>query len=140
MKRDQAIEKEFWRLKSLELLPIMYMRLSYNNLKYVKEIKFMATKILEEMVVVAQKNHSKLNIIYTPIAQEANVMETKDFKYETFMFDFCKEQNIDCFSARPEFRAIKKESGHVFKEYGHWKEQGHRAIYNTVRRVMGENL
>jgi hypothetical protein len=135
--REQAISDEFWRLKFLEFIPIMLMRRNYNSKEYNKNIEFITSKILERMLTVANNNNSKLNIIYIPIAHEANAVEAKEFGSEKFMFSFCKQNNIECSSARAAFRKIKNDSGHIFKEQGHWREQGHRAVYETVRRIMG---
>ena len=96
-------------------------------------------KILKDIVLTTQRNDAEIIFVYLPIAKEVNVLDTELLFFEKIMFEICKENKIKCYSSRDEFIKYGKQSGIKMKETDHWTEEGHKAVFRSMKKIFELN-
>ena len=138
MSPQKALKNEKFKLKIIDFYYLFQERYFGDYDHYKKTRLDLNEKILYEISRVAKNNNSRLMMFYLPIAWEANDMSSSLLDGEKQMFDFCKKLALECYSSRDEFIRYQKLTGKKMKEDGHWTGEGHKAVFRSIQKVLGQ--
>jgi len=136
LNEQDTLDQEKYNLKLSEFLTILYTKLFPRHELYKKTKILLNEKIIEKMVKIIEQHNSKLVLFYLPIAKEPNNLSDELMPYEKLMFDYCKKFHLECYSTRDEFKKYVKDSGKKFKEKGHWRQEGHKAVFRSMAKII----
>ncbi len=129
---EVILQQEFYRLKFVGLLVILYQKIQWQFGFNQAEMRVVTTAILDEMVKTIETIGARPVFIYLP-----DEMDERAIPGEEFLLEYCRERSaVACTSLRPAFLAHFKNR-EEFKAYGeHWNPQGNYLAAQALRDYL----
>jgi len=130
---EVILEREFYRLKIVDFLSILYQNLMWKWGQNESKMTALTTALLDELVTTIETSGATPVFVYLPFGKE---MKSKEKTAgEEFFFNYCESRDIYGFSLRPYFVGNRKRP---LKKFLHYTPHGNLLVAKTIKDFLYE--
>lgn len=131
-KPEEFIKQEPYRLKTIDLLSIIYQKIRKKAGIRQREAEKITTAILDEMVKDIRQIGATPIFLYLPVYKELENLNMPLNQGEKFLITYCINRKVQFLSLRPYF--LKEErNGINLKKTGHYGSQENKIVAQAIK-------
>ncbi len=132
---EDVLASEPYRLKSLDVLSILYDEAMWKYGSGVAEARQTTIAIFDQMRETAERSGAVFVLAYLPVEAELNPGFPAPEGVEDYLLDYCRSRAIHCVSLRSYVQS--RSTPEAITPMGHhWNATGHRIIADGLREYL----